>query len=1320
MAYLGQGPFQEFSNPPTKDSFTGDGSTVVFDMDQEVPSGSQNALEVFVDNVRQEPGTGKAFILGVDGSGDHKRITFSTAPANGSAIYVINDKTNSTIVAPLSNDLNGTELILDVDGDTSITADTDDRIDFKIANVEHFSFSNSSGDTVIKPMVDAKDILFQQYDGRTLLDINDGGYIAIANGATGPGQLRLYEDTDNGTNYSAFQVGTQSGDITYTLPTADGSSGHALKTNGSGTLSWGEVSANTPTSANGQALGSTSLEWSDLYLADGGIIYLGDDQDTTLTHVADTGILLNSTRQLQFGDSGTYIHQSADGVLDLVSDTEIEINATTIDINGAVQISGTTTIAGNLIFGSATVTEAQLEILDGATVTTTELNIMDGGTSASSTTVADADRVVFNDGGTMKQVAVTDLAAYFDDEITSMPNLTTAAALVTVSALNSGSIATGFGNIDNGASNITSGGLVKLDVDADADDVTGDSATGRLTLGAGEDLNLYHGGTNSYIVNDTGDLILKTGASDEDMIFQGNDGGSAITALTLDMSAAGAATFNSTVTSTGFIIGSANIGEAELEILDGLAATTAELTIIDGNTSATSTTVADADRVVMNDNGTMVQVAVTDLAAYFDDEITAMPNLVTVGATQQLTTLAGIPFYSDSTSLYTHNVSGTDDTATHNTAIGFTAMDAITTGDNTTALGYGALGANTTGYNNTAVGSNALILNSTGNENVGIGSYSLDANTTGGLNTAIGHNSLGANSTASNNTAVGNSALKANTTAGDNVAVGYNAMLTNSTGNNNVAVGKDALKTNATTNNNTAVGNSALFTNVGSENTGLGGTSMYSNTTGNYNTAVGRSSMRDNTTASSNTAVGHNAMLLNTTGTRNLAIGANAYDASDTEDDNIAIGYNAMTTNTAGGVTNVAIGNYSLDALTSGDGNVGVGMETLSATNTGRYNTAVGYRTLYTNTSGDTNVAVGKESLYYNTTGDDNIALGNQALTSNTTGASNTAIGTNALTANTTADDNVAIGHNTLSANTTGTRNIAIGRAAYYGSDTESDNMAIGYNAMTTNTAGGTKNVAIGNYTLDALTSGDQNVGIGYTVMSGLSTGSANTAVGYQAFNGNPGSNGVAIGWNAGADVTGNDNTLVGVQAGNFDTAITGGTKNVCLGAYAHTSAAGAVAQFVVGYNVAGVGDNNFTFGNASTDSNIAYGATSISAPSDIRLKEDIQDEKIGLDFINDLRPVTFQWKKAKDIPEEMKTHVAGSDERVMNGKYNHGFIAQEVKSVIDKYDIKDGFSMWLEDEADGRQRIAEGELMSIMTKAIQELSAKNDALLARIETLEG
>ena len=60
MAYIGQDPFQEFTNIPTKDDFTGDGSTVAFDMNAAVPSGAENMLEVYVDNVRQEPGSGKA------------------------------------------------------------------------------------------------------------------------------------------------------------------------------------------------------------------------------------------------------------------------------------------------------------------------------------------------------------------------------------------------------------------------------------------------------------------------------------------------------------------------------------------------------------------------------------------------------------------------------------------------------------------------------------------------------------------------------------------------------------------------------------------------------------------------------------------------------------------------------------------------------------------------------------------------------------------------------------------------------------------------------------------------------------------------------------------------------------------------------------------------------------------------------------------------------------------------------------------------------------------------------------------------------------
>jgi len=76
-----------------------------------------------------------------------------------------------------------------------------------------------------------------------------------------------------------------------------------------------------------------------------------------------------------------------------------------------------------------------------------------------------------------------------------------------------------------------------------------------------------------------------------------------------------------------------------------------------------------------------------------------------------------------------------------------------------------------------------------------------------------------------------------------------------------------------------------------------------------------------------------------------------------------------------------------------------------------------------------------------------------------------------------------------------------------------------------------------------------------------------------------------------------------------------------------------------------------------------------------------------------------------------MKAYVKDSDKRVMNGKYNHGFIAQEVKTVIDKYDIKDGCGLWMESGEDKRQRLAESELIPFLVKAIQELSAEVEKL---------
>ena len=111
-------------------------------------------------------------------------------------------------------------------------------------------------------------------------------------------------------------------------------------------------------------------------------------------------------------------------------------------------------------------------------------------------------------------------------------------------------------------------------------------------------------------------------------------------------------------------------------------------------------------------------------------------------------------------------------------------------------------------------------------------------------------------------------------------------------------------------------------------------------------------------------------------------------------------------------------------------------------------------------------------------------------------------------------------------------------------------------------------------------------------------------------------------------------------------------------------------------------------------------------------MKEEITTSTAGLSFVNDLRPVTFKWKKEKDIPTNLKGYVEGSEKRYKTDTTEHGFIAQEVKTVIDAHpELKDGFSMWGSEGGDGRQRIGDGALVPMLVKAIQELSAKVTAL---------
>jgi len=304
------------------------------------------------------------------------------------------------------------------------------------------------------------------------------------------------------------------------------------------------------------------------------ITFDGNTTDGVLTWKEDEDyfefsddILLATSEKLQFRDPQIHISSSTDGQLDLVADGAVLVDTAgdiTLDADGGDVVlkdggtqfasftntsgnlilkSGTTTamtfdganvtFAGTVTIGSAGISEAELEILDGATVTTdelnvldgitstvAELNIIDGGTSATSTTVADADRVVLNDNGTMVQAAVTDLDTYFSATSKTLTNKTLTTPVIT--------------EIDSG-STITLDATTDIVLDADGGNVI-----------------FKDGGTSILdIANNSTDVELTVSTADKNFAIKGTDGSSAITALDIDMALNGKATFSGDVVVTG-------------------------------------------------------------------------------------------------------------------------------------------------------------------------------------------------------------------------------------------------------------------------------------------------------------------------------------------------------------------------------------------------------------------------------------------------------------------------------------------------------------------------------------------------------------------------------------------------------------------------------------------------------------------------------------------------------------------------------------------------------------------------------------------------
>ena len=153
-----------------------------------------------------------------------------------------------------------------------------------------------------------------------------------------------------------------------------------------------------------------------ILLSDAAVLTMGADKDVTITHVADTGILLNSTMVIQFNDASQNIGAPSNAILDINATDEVEINATLIDVNGNLDVSGTGVIAG-AITGAAITASGILKTDDttAATSTTDGSLQTDGGLSVAADAVIGDDLFLLSDAavqtfGADKDVTITHVA----------------------------------------------------------------------------------------------------------------------------------------------------------------------------------------------------------------------------------------------------------------------------------------------------------------------------------------------------------------------------------------------------------------------------------------------------------------------------------------------------------------------------------------------------------------------------------------------------------------------------------------------------------------------------------------------------------------------------------------------------------------------------------------------------------------------------------------------------------------------------------------------------------------------------------------------
>ena len=413
---------------------------------------------------------------------------------------------------------------------------------------------------------------------------------------------------------------------------------------------------------------------------------------------------------------------------------------------------------------------------------------------------------------------------------------------------------------------------------ASSEDITLDAAS-EINLDAGSDsIRIKDDGTEYGRIHRVsgGGLIIKSQESNKDIQFQGVDGGSSVTALTLDMSEAGAATFNDKV-----ILGankSIEFGDAG-ETISG-----------DG----TDLTIASSNKIILNADGAG--------QVFFKDGGT---NLAKLFVSSQVFTLETI--VSDGDFAIKGNDNGSSVTAltldmseagaaTFNDKIILGANKAIEFGDAGESISGDGTDMTITGNIVKIDAANRIILDAAENRidlHDNGSEFARFVNNGGQLRILTGSSAATAVSFDSSGAATFNSSV----TVGANLDVSSGTIKLDGnfpTGTNNVAMGDNALNSLTTGQDNTCIGHdTGTALQDGSDNTFIGESAGAAMTSGNTNTAVGGSALKAAASVSNTVAIGQDAGLILTSGDRNTFVGRTAGSTANGGNNNICLGYNA-------------------------------------------------------------------------------------------------------------------------------------------------------------------------------------------------------------------------------------------------------------------------------------------------------------------------------------------------------------------------------------------------------------------------------------------